>query len=113
MKNLKLGFLFLVATFILISNINAQLSSTKVDRLVEEAMEKFNVVGVSVAIVKDGEIVHSKGYGVKSIETNEKVNEHTIFAIASNSKAFTTAALAILVDEGKLSWNGKVVTNIH
>jgi CubicO group peptidase (beta-lactamase class C family) len=68
--------------------------------------------GIAVAVVKDDKIVHLKGYGVTSIISNEKVNENTLFAIASNSKAFTTAALAMLVDEGKLSWNDKVVTHI-
>ncbi len=92
--------------------VYSQLTPTEVDQLVEDAMEKFTVAGVAVGIVKDGEIVHSKGYGVKSVETGEKVNEHTAFAIASNSKAFTSAALAILVEEGKLSWLDKVVDHI-
>jgi len=90
------------------SSIYAQLSPTEIDQLVEKAMEKFNVAGVAVTIVKDGKIVHKKGYGVKSIDTKLKVDENTNFAIASNSKAFTTAALAILVEEGKLKWTDKV-----
>jgi CubicO group peptidase (beta-lactamase class C family) len=71
-------------------------------------MEKFKVAGAAVAIVKDGKVIHKKGYGVKSILTKQEVDEHTNFQIASNSKAFTTAALAILVDEGKISWKDKV-----
>ena len=90
----------------------AQISSAEVDALVEDAMEKFTVAGVAVGIVKEGEIIHAKGYGVKSVETSEKVDEHTSFAIASNSKAFTTTALAILVEEGKLSWQDKVIEHI-
>jgi len=88
------------------------MSSKQIDELVEKAMEKFTVAGVAVAVVKDGKIIHQKGYGVKSIETKEAVNENTNFAIASNSKAFTTAALAILVEEGKLSWTDKVKDHI-
>ena len=104
MKNL-LSLLFVVATI----QLSAQnITSTEVDALVEKAMKEFNVAGVAVAIVKDGKIVHEKGYGVKSIDTKLPVDEHTNFQIASNSKAFTTAALAILVDEGKISWNDKV-----
>ncbi|MEN8185976.1 MAG: serine hydrolase [Bacteroidota bacterium] len=99
-------------TLLLNSTIFAQISSNEVDRLVEDAMAKFNVVGVAVGIVKDGKIIHTKGYGVKSIDTNEKVNEHTNFAIASNSKAFTTTALALLVEEDKLSWQDKVKDHI-
>lgn len=80
---------------------SGQLSSREVDRLVEDAMEKFNVAGVAVGIVKDGEIFLAKGYGLKSVEGKEKVDANTSFAIASNSKAFTTTALALLVEEGK------------
>ncbi len=89
-----------------------QLSSREVDRLVEDAMEKFNVAGVAVGIVKDGKIFLAKGYGLKSVEGKEKVDANTSFAIASNSKAFTTTALALLVEEGKLSWNDRVVEHI-
>ena len=98
----------LLLTFLVSSPGTAQISSNEIDRLVEDAMAKFTVAGVAVAVVKDGAIVHRKGYGVKSIETKEKVDENTDFAIASNTKAFTTTALSILVDEGKLSWQDKV-----
>lgn len=90
----------------------AQVSSPQVDSLVQKAMKEFNVAGVAVAIVKDGKIIHKKGYGVKSVDTKLPVNEHTNFQIASNTKAFTTAALAILIDEGKISWKDKVKTHI-
>lgn len=102
----------LLLTFAISITSHAQITSSEIDNLVEEAMKKFNVAGVAVGIVKDGSVIHSKGYGVKSIETNEAVNEHTIFAIASNSKAFTTAALAILVEEGKISWSDRVKDHI-
>ncbi len=90
----------------------AQVDSKKIDQLVEEAMEKLDVVGVAIGIVKDGVIIHNKGYGLRSIETGGAVNKHTQFAIASNTKAFTTAALSILVDEGRLSWHDKVKDHI-
>lgn len=86
----------------------SQLSPEKIDVLVEQAMEEFEVAGVAVAIVKDGEIVHQEGYGVQSIETGQPVTEHSNFAIASNTKAFTAAALSLLVEEGKLEWQDKV-----
>ncbi len=89
-----------------------QLSVREVDSLVEVAMEKFNVAGVAVGIVKDGEVFLAKGYGLKSVAGREKVDKHTSFAIASNTKAFTAAALAILVEEGKLSWLDRVVEHI-
>ncbi|MFG4002411.1 serine hydrolase [Flavobacterium aquidurense] len=86
----------------------AQLTSPKIDALMEDALKKFKVAGASIAIVKDGKVIHQKGYGVASIETKKPVNEYTNFQIASNSKAFTTAALSILEDEGKLKWTDKV-----
>ena len=87
----------------------AQISSQQVDELVNRTLKTFNVPGIAVAIVKDGKIVHAEGYGVKSILTKEKVDANTLFGIASNSKAFTSAALAILVDEGKVKWDDKVI----
>ena len=113
MKNLRFSLVFtLLFAFISISSVHAQISTNEIDELVENAMAKFNVAGVSVGVVKEGKIIHTKGYGVKSIKTKEKVNKHTNFAIASNSKAFTTAALAILVEDGKLSWQDKVKDHI-
>ncbi|WP_300565576.1 serine hydrolase [Flavobacterium sp.] len=90
----------------------SQISETEVDALAEKTLKAFNIPGIAIAIVKDGKIIHSKGYGVRSIKTNEKVDANTLFGIASNSKAFTTAALAILVDEGKVNWDDKVVKYI-
>ncbi|MGJ8593486.1 MAG: serine hydrolase [Aquaticitalea sp.] len=90
----------------------AQLSSEEVETVVAIAMEKFNVVGSAVAIVKDGKIFFQKGFGVTSYDTKEKVNEHTNFAIASNSKAFATTALALLVEEGKIKWTDRVIDHI-
>ncbi|ESU25823.1 Beta-lactamase peptidase family S12 [Flavobacterium limnosediminis JC2902] len=114
-QNIKIGImkykLSLVALFIGLS-ISAQMASPQVDELVEKTMKTFNVPGIAVAIVKDGKVVHSKGYGVRSIITQQKVDENTLFGIASNSKAFTATALAILVDEKKLDWDDKVIKYI-
>ena len=88
-KNLFLAITLLSATLSF-----AQISSTQVDELVNRTLKTFNVPGIAVAIVKDGKIIHAKGYGVKSVLTNEKVDANTLFGIASHSKAFTSAALA-------------------
>jgi len=103
MKKYLAGLLLAFCT-----NALAQLSENQIDDLVGRTLKTFDVPGIAVAVVKDGKVIHSKGYGVRSIITNQKVDENTLFGIASNSKAFTTAALAILVDEGKLNWDDKV-----
>jgi CubicO group peptidase (beta-lactamase class C family) len=102
----------LLFTFFITNVCHSQYTSKQVDSIMAYAMDKFNVAGVAIAIVKDGKIIHSKGYGVKSSVTKSPVNQHTNFAIASNSKAFTTAALAILVEEGKIKWQDKVKDHI-
>ncbi|HLI94130.1 MAG TPA: serine hydrolase domain-containing protein, partial [Puia sp.] len=84
------------------------LTSPQIDSLAERARRAFDVPGIAVCVIKDGKVIHSKGYGVRSLNTGEPVDENTLFGIASNSKAFTTAALGMLVDEGKLSWDDKV-----
>ncbi len=94
------------------STIFAQIPSPQIDSLVAVALLKFNVAGAAIAIVKDGKVIHSKGYGVTDINTKIAVNENTNFQIASNTKAFTTTALAILEEEGKLKWTDKVIDHI-
>ncbi|WP_314244049.1 serine hydrolase [Empedobacter tilapiae] len=108
MKNILLSTITLASFTAFGQNISNQ----AIDQVTENAMKTFDVPGMSVAVIKDGTIVHSKGYGVKSLKTGEKVQSNTNFGIASNSKAFTAAALAILVDEGKIKWDDKVITHI-
>jgi CubicO group peptidase (beta-lactamase class C family) len=82
------------------------------DAFVAQAMKMFGPPGMSVAIVEDGKIAFTKGYGVRSIDKGGVVDEHTTFPIGSETKAFTSAALAILVDEGKLKWSDRVVDKL-
>jgi CubicO group peptidase (beta-lactamase class C family) len=97
--------LFICLLFI---NTKAQMSSSSIDSLVKEVLKTFDVPGISVGIVKDGKLIHAKGYGVRSLKNNMPVDENTLFGIASNSKAFTSAAIAMLIDEGKMKWDDKV-----
>lgn len=85
------------------------LSEGQLDALLDRACQTLDVPGLAVAIVKDGQVVYLKGRGVRSIKTRQPVDAQTLFGIASNSKAFTAAALGILVDEGKVKWDDKVV----
>lgn len=107
MKNWFLYSIFLVSTSIYSQEIN-----NEIDKVTLRAMELFDVPGIAVAVVKDGKVIHSKGYGVRSIKHQEKVDIYTNFGIASNSKAFTSAALAILIDQNKLNWDDKVIEYI-
>lgn len=106
---LALGLLILIPT----TETSAQKNPYKkqlneLDEYYEQARQDWEVPGLAVAIVKDGEIIFEKGFGVRNIEGDEPVNENTMFAIASNTKAFTSASLAILVDQGKINWDDKV-----
>ena len=84
------------------------LSSAQIDSVAEQTLRTFDVPGVAVAVIKDGKVIHAKGYGVRSIKTNEKVDANTLFGVASNTKAMTAASLGMLVDAGKISWDTKV-----
>ena len=108
MKILK-NFSFFIAFLASITiGLSQPLTSKAIDALAERSMKAFNVPGIAVAVIKDGKVIHSKGYGVRSLKTNLKVDENTLFGIASNSKGFTTTTLGLLVDEGKIKWDDKV-----
>jgi len=83
-----------------------------VDAVVERARKEFEVPGVAVAIVKDGSVVLAKGYGVRKMGDSAPVTPQTLFRIASNTKAFTAAALAILVDQNRIRWDDPVTQHL-
>ena len=82
------------------------------DAYVARAMREFGVPGMAVAVVKDGQVVLAKGYGVRRAGEPAPVDADTLFGIASNTKAFTCAALSILVEEGKLAWDDPVTKHL-
>ncbi len=115
MKKRSVPFSILLISFVIHSFITAQaqpITSTEVDQLTERVLKTFDVPGIAVAIIKDCKVIHSKGYGVRSLNTQQKVDENTLFGIASNSKAYTAAALGMLVDEKKILWDDKVTQYI-
>lgn len=105
-------FLPLIFSFLSCTLFAQLVTSHFIDSIAESALEKSNQAGFAIAVVKDGKIIHSKGYGWSDAQKKKKVDESTLFCIASNSKFFTTTALAMLVDQGKLSWNDKVIDYI-
>jgi len=82
---------------------------SELDTYIREAFKNYGIAGMSVAIVKDQQIVFQNAYGLKNKETNTPMDVNALFGIASLSKAFTAAAIGMLVDEGKLKWDDKVV----
>jgi CubicO group peptidase (beta-lactamase class C family) len=82
------------------------------DAWVARAMKEFEVPGLALAIVKDGRVDYAKGYGVRRLGEPQAVDPHTLFGIASNTKAFTAAALAILVDEKRIAWDDPVLKHL-
>ena len=79
------------------------------DSYVQENMEKWYIPGMAVGVIKDGELIFKKGYGVKDLETGEPVTPETIFQIGSTSKAFTSFLVGQLVDQGIINWKDRVV----
>lgn len=84
-------------------------SSAEIDAYIAQVRKTFDVPGISLTVVKDGNVVVAKGYGLKSVDATAPVDAHTLFAIASNTKLFTATALGLLVEEGKLEWDAPVV----
>lgn len=80
-----------------------------IDGYIEAVRERFEVPGLSVAIVKDGEVVMARGYGVRSLGKDDPVDPQTLFGIASNTKLVTATALGILASEGTIEWDAPVV----
>ncbi len=79
------------------------------DQYVEKAMQDWQIPGIAIAIVKDDAVVLAKGYGLRELGKPDKVDEHTLFAIASNTKAFIATAVGILAKEGKLDWDDPAI----
>jgi len=106
MRNL----LSFVAVFLVLPGIAsaAPPEPAALDALIQAARRAWSVPGVAVAIVRDGEVIYLKGHGHRSLGGREEVTPDTLFPLASCSKAFTTTALAMLVEEGKLRWDDPV-----
>ena len=87
----------------------AEFDAAKVKSIARDALEKFHTPGMAVGIVHQGKVQFSGGVGVLNMDSGAKVDEDTLFRIASTTKAFTSAGLAVLVDDGKLDWDDKVI----
>ena len=110
-KSTAIRILLLFSLGILFSPqvVRAQIAAKELDAYVQDVQKEFEVPGLALAIVKDGKVVVAKGYGVRKMGEAAKVDDQTLFGIASNTKAFTATALGLLVEEGKLEWDAPVV----
>jgi CubicO group peptidase (beta-lactamase class C family) len=88
--------------------IKAQSSLAGFDEVVERGLKELNAPGVAMAVVKDDEVIYAKGFGYRDVEKQIPMTPDTLLAIGSASKAFTTFAMGVLVDEGKLEWEKPV-----
>ncbi len=116
-KTLLLSLFFTLATQVIISSeakakTPTRALPTNLDSVITTALNTFNTPGMAVGIVYQGNVIHLQGYGIRDINTQQLVDEHTLFRLASTSKAFTAMSLALLVDEGKLNWQDKVVDHL-
>src|SRR5579862_5352358 len=102
--------LAVVCLFGITATCSAQEKSdwSSLDASINSSMKDWKVPGAAVAIVKDQSVVYMKGFGVRELGKSDPVTPDTLFDIGSCTKAFTSAAIAILVDEGKMQWDGKV-----
>jgi len=99
-----------VLMLISISSIAQYKAQNKsLDAFIERGIADWQIPGLATVVVKDGEVVFKKGFGVTNLKSQEKVNGQTLFAMASTTKAFIAISLGMLVDEGKLDWDDKVI----
>ena len=104
------SFIFISCFFILSSFAQDYSDKVKIfDAYVKKAKAKWEIPGLSIAVVKDGAVLLNKGYGVRKTGSNQMVDKNTLFGIASTTKAMTAAAMGILVDRGLLNWEDKVI----
>jgi len=101
--------LFIVFLTLISAPLTAQQAKLEsIDSYISKSLNDWNIPGVAVAIVHRDTLRFSKGYGLRELGKKGDVNDHTLFAVASNSKAFTATLLGILVDQGRLSWDDRV-----
>lgn len=103
---------FIAASVVFATSVAAAPSTQSIEQSVRRAMEEFNVPGMAVSVVKDGEVYYSAGLGVVETGKKQGVDDRTLFQIGSVSKAFTAASLALLADEGKLEWDDPVIDHL-
>jgi CubicO group peptidase (beta-lactamase class C family) len=103
-------FPLLISSAVTASSLDAatNVDTKAIDAIMREAIKAWHVPGAALAIVRHGKVAYLHGYGVKEWGGEEQVTPDTLFPIASCTKAFTTTAMAMLVDQGKVHWDDPV-----
>src|SRR5436309_1205445 len=78
------------------------------DSFADQALKDWKCAGFAIAVVQDGKVIYSKGYGFRDLKNQKPVTTKTLFSIGSSTKSFTVTSLAALVDQGKLDWDKPV-----
>ncbi len=108
--------LFVVSLLLIFIDCNTAqdngFDTKKLDSYIVENVKKWEIPGLSIAIVQKDKVIFSKGYGIREYGKKDKVDGNTLFAVASNTKTFTAAALSILVAQGRIKWDDKVIDYI-
>ena len=112
--NFRKILLFFAVPFLLTLPTAAQQqpSDKQLDAMIVQGMKDWKVPGLAAIVVKDGQVVFQKTYGVKNLETKQAVDGNTLFNMASTTKAVVAIAMGMLVDDGKLNWDDKVVDHL-
>ena len=109
MKNLNIfTLIFLLAFNGIFAQNYSKVDLEALDAYYAKMVKDWDLPSASIGIVKDGELIFTGNYGVLEVGKKEGPDENTLYAIASNSKAFTSAMIGMLVQEGKLDWNDRV-----
>ncbi|CAN5654744.1 serine hydrolase [soil metagenome] len=109
---LLLAFISQVAVFVPVHAQSPPDPLLGLDGYIEQAMRDWEVPGLAIAVVRNDSVIFSRGYGVRQLGAHAAVDENTLFAIASTSKAMTVAGLGMLVDEGRLAWDDPVTEHL-
>ena len=103
---------FLLAGVLAPPSVQAQNPFADFPQRVETARQQWGAPGLAIAVVHKDRVVLAAGFGVRDVSTGEAVDEHTLFHVGSTTKAFTAVAAGLLVEEGRLAWNDKVIDHL-
>lgn len=109
MKYLRIFFVIIYTLIHLPLYSQTEKQINEFDQFVKKALKDWDIPGLAVVVVKNNKVIYKKGVGVKELGKPDLIDTQTVFACASTTKAMTATALGMLVDEGKLSWDDKVV----